>query len=190
MQNNPSLVSEGDVCSWRYAGLLDNPLRRLLHNPAKIFGGLVKPGQTVVDLGCGPGYFSMGLAKLVGEGGRVIAVDLQPEMLDMARRRATQLGLLSRIQFHQCPPDRIGIDQPVDFALAFWMIHEVPNVEAFLREIRGFLKPEARFLLVEPKFHVTVASFRETIDLACTVGMRPCAEPSIRISHAVLLAPR
>jgi ubiquinone/menaquinone biosynthesis C-methylase UbiE len=190
MQNNQSLPGEGDVCSWRFAGLLDNPLRRLLHNPEKILGGLVKPGQTVVDLGCGPGFFSTALARLVGENGHVISVDLQPQMLDMVRRRATQLGLVSRIQFHQCPLDRIGIDQQVDFALAFWMVHEVPDTEAFLGEIRAFLKPDARFLLVEPKFHVTAADFRKTVDLACAVGMRPCAEPSIRISRAVLLAPR
>jgi ubiquinone/menaquinone biosynthesis C-methylase UbiE len=190
MQSNQSLADEGDVCSWRFAGLLDNPFRRLLQNPDKILGGLVKPGQTAVDLGCGPGFFSMALARLAGESGHVISVDLQPQMLDMARRRAAQLGLVSRMQFHQCPPDRIGIDQPVDFALAFWMVHEVPDTEAFLREIRSFLKPDARFLLAEPKFHVTTADFQKTVDLACAVGMRPCAEPSIRISRAVLLAPR
>jgi SAM-dependent methyltransferase len=82
------LDAHPDDCPYWLAWALDNPLRRWLHNPQKILEGLVQPGQTVLDLGCGPGYFSLALARMVGANGRVVAVDLQPEMLEFVRRRA------------------------------------------------------------------------------------------------------
>jgi ubiquinone/menaquinone biosynthesis C-methylase UbiE len=77
-------------------------------------------------------------------------VDLQLEMLDRARRNVAKAGLLPRIQFHQSAKDKIGLDKPVDFALAFWMLHEVPDKPAFLSEVRGLLKPGGKFLLESP----------------------------------------
>jgi ubiquinone/menaquinone biosynthesis C-methylase UbiE len=81
------------VCPWWLADWLTSPLRRLIQNPERILTGLISPGQTVVDLGCGPGFFTVAMAKMVGDSGRVIAVDLQTEMLDMARRNAERAGL-------------------------------------------------------------------------------------------------
>ncbi len=90
-----------------------------MHNPKKIFAGLVQPGETALDLGCGPGYFTLPLARLVGENGRVAAVDLQAEMLAIVRRRAERQGLLSRLVLCQAEAGKIDLDLPVDFALAF-----------------------------------------------------------------------
>ena len=177
------------VCPWWLAYTFDNPLRRLIHNPAKILAGLVKDGDAVLDLGCGMGYFSIGMARLVGDSGRVISVDLQAEMLDRVRTRAEQQNLISRIQLHQCQPDRIGLSEPVDFALAFWMVHEVPNRRSFLAEVRNLLKPEARFLVVEPKLHVSAADLQHTVELAGSVGLHPLAKPKVGISRSVLFAP-
>src|SRR5512146_115103 len=106
------------TCPWWFAYTFDNRLRRLLHDPAEILGGLAHAGDTVVDVGCGLGYFTIALADLVGPHGRVIAVDLQSEMLKRARRRAARRGLLERIDFHQCTPERIGLSMRVDFVLA------------------------------------------------------------------------
>jgi ubiquinone/menaquinone biosynthesis C-methylase UbiE len=64
-----------------------------------IVGGYVEQGQTVLDLGYGPGVFSMAMAKIVGEKGKVISVDIQDEMLQMLTRRSEQAGLGSRMQF-------------------------------------------------------------------------------------------
>ena len=176
------------VCPWWLAYTFDNPVRRLLHNPERILGGLVKEGDTVLDIGCGMGHFSIGIAKLVGPNGRVISVDLQPEMLDRVRLRAEQQGLQDRIQLHRCQSNSLGVDEPVDFALAFWMVHEVPNRVTFLAEVRGLLKPEARFLVVEPKIHVSAADFQKTVDLARAVGLQPCLEPKASLSRAVLFS--
>jgi ubiquinone/menaquinone biosynthesis C-methylase UbiE len=83
--------------------------------------------------------FSIALARMVGTEGRVIAVDLQQQMLDVLCRRAAKAGVADRIQPHRCQPGRLGVEAPVDFALAFAMIHEVPDARRLLREINSCL---------------------------------------------------
>ena len=73
------------VCPVEHAGSLDNRLRRWVQNPRKILGPFIKEGMTVLDIGCGPGFFTMDMAEMVGETGRVIASDLQEVMLDKIR---------------------------------------------------------------------------------------------------------
>ena len=55
------------VCPWWGGYFIDNPLRRLLHNPEKIIGPYVRPGMTVMDVGCGMGFCSIAMAKIVGD---------------------------------------------------------------------------------------------------------------------------
>jgi len=69
------------VCPWWLCYSFDNPLRRLFHDPERLLGPYVKLGMTVADIGCGMGYFTLGLARLTGPEGKVIAVDLQERML-------------------------------------------------------------------------------------------------------------
>ena len=97
-------MSDHHVCPWWLAYTFDNPLRRLIHNPRKIFSDYVQEGMTVVDIGCGMGYFSLGLAELVGDEGQVISVDLQQEMLDITLKRATKKGLEHRIILNRAAP--------------------------------------------------------------------------------------
>ncbi len=177
------------VCPWWLAQTLDNPIRRLIHGPDKILGGYIDPGQTVVDLGCGSGTFTIAMAKMVGESGRVIAVDLQDEMLQMVKQKAVKEGLDSRITTHKSEPDRIGISDKVDFALAFYMIHEVPDVDAVLMEVASLLKPSGKLLIAEPLIHVSESSFKKTVDAAGLAGLRPVCEPKIRFSRSMLFRP-
>lgn len=176
------------TCPWWLCFIFDNPLRRLLHNPEQILGGLIGAGQIVADVGCGMGYFSVPMAKLVGEGGRVLAIDLQQEMLDALRRRAARQNVDACIHYHLAQPGRIGLAEPVDFVLAFWMVHEVRDPAAFLAEIKGMLKPGGRFLMVEPKIHVSQACFEKNVEIARAVGLEPVARPGVSASRAVLFA--
>jgi ubiquinone/menaquinone biosynthesis C-methylase UbiE len=175
------------ICPWWGGYFIDNWLRRLLHDPAKIVGPYVKPGMTVMDVGCGMGMFSIAMAKMVGNEGRVIAVDLQQKMLDMLRKRAEKEGVVDRIRFHKCEQDRLRIEEPVDFALAMMMIHEVPDQKRLLREIYGCLKPGDKLLVVEPKIHVPGTAFKKTVAMAMELGFRQTAEPRVHGCRAVVL---
>ena len=181
------LLMDDHVCPWWLCYTFDNPLRRLLHNPEKMLCEWIKPGQTVIDIGCGMGYFTLPMARLVGPAGRVIAVDLQDKMLQAVQRRAAKAGLAARIQFQPCQPDTLNLQVQADFILAFWMVHEVPDTRHFLQEVRAALKPDGRFLLVEPRLHVPAANFQRTLDLAGLVGLQLAASPAVKLSRAALL---
>lgn len=174
------------TCPWWLIFTFDNPLRRLVHDPLKILSPFVKPGDTVLDVGCGMGYFSLGLAKLVGENGKVIAADLQPQMLAGLSKRAKTAGLESRIQPQLSQPDRIGVSEPVDFALAFWMVHEVRERREFLQEVYSLVKPGGKFLVVEPIIHVTGADFLQTVTLGSEIGFTTQDSPHVAASRSIL----
>jgi ubiquinone/menaquinone biosynthesis C-methylase UbiE len=142
--------------------------------------------MTALDVGCGMGYFTLPLARLVQPEGTVIAADLQPEMLNGLRRRAARAGLLDSICFLNCTPDRIGLDKSLDFALAFWMVHEVRHPEPFMQEIFTALKPGGRLLVVEPVVHVPREAFELTISLAKQLGFTFEGRPEVRLSRAAL----
>jgi len=175
------------VCPWQCAWFLDNWIRRLIHNPDKILDGYIEKGQTVLDLGSGPGMFSLAMAKMVGEKGKVISVDIQEEMLRILRQKGERAGLDSRILLHKSRPDEIGLSEKVDFALAFYMVHEVPNKEGFVKEVASLLKTHGKFLIVEPKQHVSEPSFEETARIAQSAGMILISRPKIFFSRAILL---
>ncbi len=177
-----------EICPVAHAHWLNNPLRRLLHKPEKIFGGLVSEGQTAIDIGCGPGYFSLGLARMVGDSGRVVAVDLQPEMLEMVKRNAARQGLQTRIETCVCSTESLGLEIKADFVLAFWMVHEVENQAAFFRQAVPLLKPEAKFLLVEPIIHISAAKFKKTLEIAQAEGLKPQREMKVRFSRAMIFS--
>ena len=176
------------VCPASHAGWLSTPLRRLLQNPERILRGLVSEGDTVIDVGCGPGFFTLPLARMVGETGSLIAVDLQPQMLERLRQRAERAGLAGRIRLQACKADALELCAEADFALAFYMLHEVPSAEAFLEEVRGALKPRGRLLLVEPRGHVSASDFQRSVALATKAGMQVLSEPRLAFSRAVVLA--
>jgi len=177
------------TCPWWFGYTFDNPLRPFVHDPVAILGKFVEDGQTVVDIGCGLGYFSLALARLVGPGGRVVAVDVQPQMVRRARRRAERHGMKDRIDFRTCAPERLGVKDPVDFALAFWVVHEVTNPERLLNEVRSFLQPQGCLLIAEPKGHVSAARFAETVKLARAQRYRVLEGPLVRFSRSVVCSP-
>jgi ubiquinone/menaquinone biosynthesis C-methylase UbiE len=175
------------VCPWWGGYCIDNRLRRLLHAPEKIVGPYVKPGMTVMDVGCGMGLFSIAMARMVGDQGRVIAVDLQQKMLDVLQKRAERAGVANRIRPHRCESDRLGIEDPVDFALAFAMAHEVPDARRLLTEIRSCLKPGGKFFVAEPWLHVPGRAFAAMVATANDVGLQVTEQAKVRWCRAVVL---
>jgi ubiquinone/menaquinone biosynthesis C-methylase UbiE len=178
------------VCPWWLIHTFDNPLRRLVQKPERILQDIVRPGDVCLDLGCGIGYFTIPMAGIVGPSGSVTAADLQPEMLAGVKSRAEKAGLSSRIRLYQAKASGLPFEAAFDFALAFWMVHEVPDQESLLQQLRTALKPGGRFLLVEPKGHVRQAAFDRTVGLAEKAGLTKVNPLDIFFSRAVLMVNR
>ncbi|NPV91945.1 MAG: class I SAM-dependent methyltransferase [Firmicutes bacterium] len=176
----------GRVCPVWLAGALEGRIRMWLQDPREVLGGFLKPGYTAVDIGCGPGFFTTAMAEMVGDEGRVIAADLQPAMLERMMAKAGRMNLASRIVPHQCQPDRLGITEKADFALAFWMVHEVPDRDGFFAEVAAMLKDSGCFLMVEPRMHVSSSGFQESVERARRAGLKMSREVKVRMSRGAL----
>lgn len=185
MNHTPS-SNTSDVCPAHLAGFFTTPLRRLLHKPEKILAGLIQPGQVAADFGCGPGYFTLPMARQVGLTGRVYAVDIQSEMLDLVHQSALKAGLQDQITLVKVQDGCLHLPGPIDFGMCFWMVHEVPDRQAFLQEIYTHLNPGGVFLMVEPRLHVSHADFQHSVDVARQIGFLPTQKRSVAISYAQL----
>ena len=133
-------------------------------------------------------YFSIAMAKMVGDTGKIISVDLQQKMLEILISRARKARVANRIATLLCEENEITIPAEVDFALAFWMSHETPDEFNFFQQVHALLKKSGKFLLAEPKLHVTAVEFEKTVALAQKTGFKHLASPVISLSHAALFA--
>lgn len=175
------------ICPVERAGGLDNSVRRLLQNPYKILKPYIRSGMIVLDLGCGPGFFSIEIAKMLFDSGKVIAADLQDGMLEKVTKKIRGTELEQRVVIHKSQEDRIGISENVDFVLAFYMIHEVPNQDKLFEELKSILKPDGKIYIIEPKFHVSKESFEAMTDRIKSMGFEVIDRPKVFFSRTVLL---
>jgi arsenite methyltransferase len=104
----------------------------------------LRPGETVVDLGCGGGLDVFLAAKKVGPAGRAVGIDMTPEMIDRARRNAEQAGV-TNVEFHLSAIDRMPMaDGSADCVISNCVLNLVPDKAAAFREIHRVLKPGGR----------------------------------------------
>lgn len=182
-------MSKPHVCPWWLAYTFDNPLRRLLHDPAAMLSPYIHTGGWAADLGCGLGFFSLGLARLVGPEGMVYSMDLQEEMLERMMGRAKRAHLVDRVTTRKVEPDDLraeDLHDRLDLTLAFWMMHEVPDQRNFLNQIWYILKPGAVLFIAEPKFHVSRLDFEKTLVLAAELGLVLIDRPRVVFSRAAV----
>jgi len=176
------------VCPVELAGSLDNKLRKWFQDPQKILAPYIKSGMKVIDVGCGPGFFSIEIAKMVGEKGKVYSVDLQEGMLDKIRAKIKGTILEKIINTIKCEEDKINVPEKADFILAFYMVHEVPNKDVFFESLKKLLNEKGQFLIVEPKFfHVTKKEFDLTMEKAQKAGFKTYPGPKLPFSFSMIL---
>lgn len=180
------------VCPWWIGYLLASPIRRWLEirDPEAFLDPFVKPGMTVLEPGPGMGFFTIPMAKLVGPSGRVIAAEIQPQMLNVLRNRAEKAGVLSRVETRVVSPDKLGVadlESRVDFVLAWAMVHELPSADNFFAEVATALKPRGQLLFGEPSGHVDAAQFAREIEAARFAGLVEAQRITVPRSTAALL---
>ncbi|HEX3872226.1 MAG TPA: class I SAM-dependent methyltransferase, partial [Pirellulales bacterium] len=109
----------------------------------------IEPGQTVCDMGCGNGFYTIPMSRLVGPEGRILAVDVQSEMLTMLRARLRHENIKNVRPIQGLLWDPRLPDGEVDLILLVDVYHEFSHPEPMLQAMRKSLKPHGRLALVE-----------------------------------------
>jgi FkbM family methyltransferase len=141
------------VMDARGAAWLDRPEREREEAPSRAVAALgIRPGQTVADIGAGSGYYTVRLAEAVGPNGRVIATDVQPEMLALIKRRMNgkEADRWRNVELVLGTPTESKLpDGALDLALMVDVYHELGQPQVFLRSLKRALKSDGRVVLIE-----------------------------------------
>ena len=149
--------------------------------------------MNVLDLGCGMGFFSLPMAKMTGKRGKVFSIDLQEKMIKGLVKRAQKAGLSDRIEARTCHQNSLEVNDlagKIDFALAFALVHEVPDKNRLFTEICNTLNQDGKFMIVEPSGHVSKEDFEKTVAIAQSAGFEALSVLKIRRSHAAIFCGR
>ncbi len=129
---------------------LSNPLRRLIENPYSVVKRFVREGMVVADIGCGPGFYTIPIAEIVREKGKVYAVDANPKSIEVLKAKAARKGLTNIIAKVSSASDLSFIpDSSVDFVLS-------KDVLCCMRDHEGAIKEIYRILKTKGLAYITV----------------------------------
>ena len=129
---------------------LDTPERRAEMPPDQtLVKAGIKPGDTILDIGCGMGYFSIPASRMIGPKGTVHALDISGVMLAELRSKAASAGIFN-IRLHQVPHGALDIPEaPYTLCLISDTLHEVDDKPTFLASVAAALKPGAKLSVIE-----------------------------------------
>ncbi len=175
------------VCPVERAGALDTRYRRWMQSPKRILKPFIRKGMHVIDLGCGPGVYTLEMARLVGEHGKVIAADIQEGMLQIVQKKIRNTPQEKIIELHQTSKDSLNLSIKADFILAFYVLHEIPDKENLYRQLHTLLKSGGKLLIIEPKGHVAKQEFESMIRQFKLLGFKQIHCAKVFFSRTVLL---
>ena len=153
-EENPTKKYMGRVIAptmtFHGASWLIRPEREQEEAPSQVLEQLqIKPGMTVVDFGCGNGFYSLPMARMVGKDGKVLAVDIQPEMLQMLKERAATEGVDNVEPILSTEKDTKLPAEAVDLLILVDVYHEFSFPKQMLAGIRQSLKDDGVVALLE-----------------------------------------
>ena len=158
-------------CPASLAWLVDSPLRRTYLRPVLDWIG-IRPGEWVLELGPGPGAFTIGAARRAGAGGRLVAVDIQPEMIAQVDRRVQGAGL-TNVETHVASAHALPLDDgSVDRAFLITVLPEIPEKGRALAELHRVLRPGGVLSITEEFFDPHYLFLPETVRLVEAAGFR------------------
>ncbi len=182
-------MSDVHVCPWWAGYLLANPLRKIFQNPDKMLKQYIRPGDCVLEIGPGMGFFTLPAAKIAGESGKIITVDIQEKMLENLMNRAQRKKLDGRIVARLCNNDSFCIDDltsSIDFCMLLYVVHEIPDKQRLFRDASNAMKPGAKVLFSEPPGHVTKSEFEQSVSMMRDSGFKITGRPQIwRLQSAI-----
>jgi ubiquinone/menaquinone biosynthesis C-methylase UbiE len=173
-------------CPIGMAGLLDSKLRRFFFNPNTILKPYINKNMVALDIGCGPGVFSIEIAELLNGTGKIIAVDMQEEMLEIIKEKIDGKSIQKNIILYKCSQDKIGVKENVDFVLMFYVVHEVPSKENLFNEVLPLINKNGLIMIVEPKF-VSNKTFSEMVKTIKEKGFEEYKKLKITFSRGIVL---
>ena len=166
-----SRFDHSSPCPASLSWLVDNPLRHCYMGPVLDRIG-IRPGERVLELGPGPGAFTVGAARRVGAEGRLIAVDIQPQMIDRVEKRVREEGL-TNVETHVASAHDLPIaDQSVDRAFLITVLPEIPEPGRALAELHRVLQPGGVLSITEEFYDPHYLFLPETIRLVGAAGFR------------------
>jgi len=126
---------------FRMMSFVHDTLYGLFLNPYKLLNAAgLKPGQKVLEVGCGPGFFTIPAAKIVGDKGKVYALDVNPVAVETVRRKIMENNL-KNVKIMLADASETGLpDESIDVAFLFGVIHALKDVDAVMREMHRILK--------------------------------------------------
>jgi len=158
-------------CPAALSWLVDNPLRRRYMRPVLARIG-IQPGERVLELGPGPGAFTLGAAAKAGPDGQLIAVDIQPKMIAQVEQRVRDAGL-SNVETHVASAHDLPLDaESVDRAFLITVLPEVPSPSRALAELHRVLRPNGVLSITEEFYDPDYLFVPETIRLVEAAGFR------------------
>jgi demethylmenaquinone methyltransferase/2-methoxy-6-polyprenyl-1,4-benzoquinol methylase len=129
---------------------LGNPFRRLTMNSDKVLTKMgVLEGQTILEIGCGPGFFTIPAAQKSVKG-KVYALDIYPMMIEVVERKVRK-HQLSNVKTLNVPASKTGLDdESMDLILCIDVLSDITDIKNTLLELSRILKPEGILSIFEP----------------------------------------